>query len=361
MWERAYPGTADQLRYLRAALRPLLRCCPIAEDAILLMSELGGTRSSTAGAARPAAPSRPGSWMFPGSTCSARSRTAAATGAATSGVGQKGLRSGPPAQAFGGLRRIRERIETRGLVPIAVPRCRRHAPRPGPGGRVSGRRHVVGPSRRCSGVLPGHPGAPGSYWAYAPTSPKTVLTARSGSEGRAPLAKADPGPRCLRVSGGDLSMPHISGFCMASPGRPRRPSDCAPDAGQRGPWCALKVPVYCRRTASTRQASHASRHGQPSQGPVRSGLVPPLALGYRARPESVPGLEQVLAPGGAVLLAPGLAPKGPAWQAVTGKTQLAVYCGAVAALAGRAGPGRLGDRGEPGVGAVGLLRRRRRC
>jgi hypothetical protein len=57
---------------------------------------------------------------------------------------------------------------------------------------------------------------------------------------------------------------------------------------------------------------------------VRSGLVPPLALGYRTRPESVPGLEQVLAPGGAVLLAPGLAPKGPAWQAVTGKTQLAV-------------------------------------
>jgi tetratricopeptide (TPR) repeat protein len=57
---------------------------------------------------------------------------------------------------------------------------------------------------------------------------------------------------------------------------------------------------------------------------VRSGLVPPLALGYRTRPESVPGLEQVLAPGGAVLLAPELAPKGPAWQAVTGKTQLAV-------------------------------------
>jgi serine/threonine-protein kinase RsbW len=42
VWERAYPGTADQLRYLRAALRPPLRCCPIAEDAILLMSELGG-------------------------------------------------------------------------------------------------------------------------------------------------------------------------------------------------------------------------------------------------------------------------------------------------------------------------------
>jgi tetratricopeptide (TPR) repeat protein len=46
-------------------------------------------------------------------------------------------------------------------------------------------------------------------------------------------------------------------------------------------------------------------------------------MGYGARPESVPGLEQALAPGGAVLLAPPLAAKGPAWQAVTGKTQLA--------------------------------------
>ena len=167
VWERAYPGTADQLRYLRAALQPPLRCCPIAEDAILLMSELGGnavkhSRSREAS----------GTFTRPDPGCSRAVRARRDRGRRQRlerrhpGVGQKGLRFGPPAQAFGGLRRIRERIETRGLVPIAVPRCRRHAPRPGPGGRVSGMRHVagVGPSRRCSGcsrVIREHPGATG--------------------------------------------------------------------------------------------------------------------------------------------------------------------------------------------------------
>jgi hypothetical protein len=41
-WERAYRGTADQLRYLRAAVQSVLRNCPVADDAIFLMSELGG-------------------------------------------------------------------------------------------------------------------------------------------------------------------------------------------------------------------------------------------------------------------------------------------------------------------------------
>lgn len=41
-WEQAYPGDEGQLRCLRAECRPLLRNCPIADDVILLMSELGG-------------------------------------------------------------------------------------------------------------------------------------------------------------------------------------------------------------------------------------------------------------------------------------------------------------------------------
>ena len=41
-WERAYRGTADQLRYLRAAVQSVLRNCPVADDAVFLMSELGG-------------------------------------------------------------------------------------------------------------------------------------------------------------------------------------------------------------------------------------------------------------------------------------------------------------------------------
>jgi hypothetical protein len=53
-WEQAYPGNEGQLRYLRAEFRPLLRNCPMADDVILLMSELGGnavrhSRSQEAG------------------------------------------------------------------------------------------------------------------------------------------------------------------------------------------------------------------------------------------------------------------------------------------------------------------------
>ena len=42
--------------------------------------------------------------------------------------------------------------------------------------------------------------------------------------------------------------------------------------------------------------------------PVRSGLVPPLAEGFIARPETVPGLEAALVPGAAVALVPGRPP-----------------------------------------------------
>ncbi len=40
-WEQVYPGEEVQLGSLRAALRPLLRGCPVADDVIQLMSELG--------------------------------------------------------------------------------------------------------------------------------------------------------------------------------------------------------------------------------------------------------------------------------------------------------------------------------
>jgi hypothetical protein len=82
-----------------------------------------------------------------------------------------------------------------------------------------------------------------------------------------------------------------------------------------------KVPVSadsCRPTPSVRRGRRAS-------WPVRSGLVPPLATGFGPRFESVPGLEQVLPPGGAVLFGPAQPAKAPDWQAATGKTQLAAY------------------------------------
>ncbi len=60
--------------------------------------------------------------------------------------------------------------------------------------------------------------------------------------------------------------------------------------------------------------------------PVRSGLVPPLAEGFIARTETVPGLEAALVPGAVVALVPGKTAGGVRdWPGSCGKTQLAVY------------------------------------
>ncbi|HEX6931601.1 MAG TPA: tetratricopeptide repeat protein [Streptosporangiaceae bacterium] len=65
--------------------------------------------------------------------------------------------------------------------------------------------------------------------------------------------------------------------------------------------------------------------------PVRSGMPPALTAGFVARPESAPGLGQVLAPGAAVALTPArsvraaVQPGAPDWAGSVGKTQLAVY------------------------------------
>ena len=39
-WEQSYPGTAGQLRHVRSALRDFLGGCPVADDAVCLLSEL---------------------------------------------------------------------------------------------------------------------------------------------------------------------------------------------------------------------------------------------------------------------------------------------------------------------------------
>ena len=39
-WQQTYPGTASQLRLVRRAVRGLLGDCPIADDAVSLLSEL---------------------------------------------------------------------------------------------------------------------------------------------------------------------------------------------------------------------------------------------------------------------------------------------------------------------------------
>lgn len=61
--------------------------------------------------------------------------------------------------------------------------------------------------------------------------------------------------------------------------------------------------------------------------PVRAGSVPPPALAFTVRTDSVPRVEALLEPGAAVALVPG--PEGAGdpvgWLRSCGKTQLAVY------------------------------------
>ena len=71
--------------------------------------------------------------------------------------------------------------------------------------------------------------------------------------------------------------------------------------------------------------------GGPRRGgvvwPVRSGLVPPLAEGFTARPELVPDLEAVLVPGAAAALVPAQEAGGGGYgrPGSCGTTQLASY------------------------------------
>jgi tetratricopeptide (TPR) repeat protein len=65
--------------------------------------------------------------------------------------------------------------------------------------------------------------------------------------------------------------------------------------------------------------------GQGVVWPVRSGLVPALADGFSARPETAPGVAAALVPGATVALVPG-SPSPLTWLGSCGKTQLAVYC-----------------------------------
>src|SRR5689334_16558687 len=41
-WEQTYNGNPDQLRHVRSALRDFLGSCPVADDAVCLLSELCG-------------------------------------------------------------------------------------------------------------------------------------------------------------------------------------------------------------------------------------------------------------------------------------------------------------------------------
>ena len=52
-WEQAFPGTLEQVRRVRGAVRPLLRDCPGADDLVLIVSELSANASAHSRSSRP--------------------------------------------------------------------------------------------------------------------------------------------------------------------------------------------------------------------------------------------------------------------------------------------------------------------
>lgn len=65
-WGHAYPGRDEQVRHVRAALRPLLGDCPIADDVVLVMSELSSPGFESVS---PKAHPRSLSYLPAGSSC----------------------------------------------------------------------------------------------------------------------------------------------------------------------------------------------------------------------------------------------------------------------------------------------------
>lgn len=51
-WEQAFPGTADQLQLVRAAVGQILAGCPMADDVVLLVSELAANAVRHSGSSR---------------------------------------------------------------------------------------------------------------------------------------------------------------------------------------------------------------------------------------------------------------------------------------------------------------------
>jgi anti-sigma regulatory factor (Ser/Thr protein kinase) len=53
LWEQPYPGTTDQVRHVRAAVREFLGGCPAAADAVQLLSELSANAIAHSGSGSP--------------------------------------------------------------------------------------------------------------------------------------------------------------------------------------------------------------------------------------------------------------------------------------------------------------------
>ena len=108
------------------------------------------------------------------------------------------------------------------------------------------------------------------------------------------------------------------------------------------------------------QAGSARSQAGAVTWPVRAGLVPPLADGFVARPETVPGLEAALVPGAAVALVPGQADREQAGRAgVIREDPARGRPGRVAVAVAHGRPAGLGECRQPGLDPVRLRPGRR--
>jgi SAM-dependent methyltransferase len=89
MWEQVFPGGLDQLGQVRAALRPLLSDCPVADDIILLLSELCANACAHSASGRPGGKFTVRLQHFPGEYVWGKSKTREAPGTATCAIPQK--------------------------------------------------------------------------------------------------------------------------------------------------------------------------------------------------------------------------------------------------------------------------------
>src|SRR5262249_4647721 len=103
----------------------------------------------------------------------------------------------------------------------------------------------------------------------------------------------------------------------------------APTAHRADPKRDGTYPLMAPRViqAEMRAAAPAGVPAQATAWPVRAGVVPLPAATFTGRTDSVPRIEALLEPGGAVALVPVPEHAGDAagWVEACGKTQLAVY------------------------------------
>jgi hypothetical protein len=83
MWERAFPGSVNQVRQVRSAVRIVLDGCPAADDVVQILSEIAANACQHSRSGKPGGKFTSGSSIHPVRVSWLRSRMTAAPGTAT--------------------------------------------------------------------------------------------------------------------------------------------------------------------------------------------------------------------------------------------------------------------------------------